>query len=287
MSSFSWGRRLEWVCVPLMLAGSSGCVVSGLSNAERMKNGLLIVLPGIEGRSKYNADIAKGLAEGGVPCAIEVFDWSTGMPLVNLVALERNRRQAELIAERVVRYQQDYPGRPIHLVGHSGGGGLAILTLEALPPGTTVTSAVLLAAAISPRHNLTRALERTDKGIWNFYSSGDIGYLQVGTGLFGTIDREHTRAAGAVDFERPTTASQRTMRAYEKLHSVRYKSAMANTGNRGGHGGWTSHNFVAVWLAPVILAAGDGRPGYMIALDDRYNRLVGQNDAEHQPDHSK
>ncbi len=260
------------VAVLLAVGANSGCVVSHLATADRMRNGLVIVLPGIEGRSKYNVDIARGLADGGVPCAIEIFDWGTGLPLgglVNLVSLERNRRQAGLVADRIVEYQRDYPGRGVHLVGHSGGGGLAVLTLEALPPGTRATSAVLLAAAVSPDHDLTRALTRTEKGIWNFYTNTDIGYLQVGTGLFGTIDRKHTRAAGAVGFRRPARASARTVRAYEKLHSVRYKPTMFYTGHRGGHTGWTDREFVAVWLAPVILAAGDSRAGYHIALDDR------------------
>ncbi|MBN1345761.1 MAG: hypothetical protein JXQ73_23915 [Phycisphaerae bacterium] len=260
----------------LLITAGTGCVVNDLATADRLKYGLVLVLPGIEGRSKYNADIARGFDDGGVPCAIEIYDWGTGLPLgglVNLMALDRNRRQAIDIAERIIRYQDDYPGRPVHLVGHSGGGGLAILTLEALPPGTKITSTVLLAAAISPDHDLTRALASTEAGIWNFYSSADIGYLQVGTGLFGTIDRKHTRAAGAVGFKRPTTGPTSRQRAYEKLHSVRYKPTMASAGNRGGHTGWSSRSFVAVWLAPVILATGDSRAGYTIALDDHLNSL--------------
>lgn len=253
-----------WVC--------AGCTVSHLGRADRMKYGLTLVLPGIEGRSKYNIDIARGLDDGGVPGAIEIYDWSTGVPLgglVNLMALERNREQARKIADRIIMYRRDHPQAPVHLVGHSGGGGLAVLTLEALPPDVRVTSAVLLAAAVSPDHDMSRALSATEKGIWNFYSNADVGYLQVGTGLFGTIDRKHTRAAGAVGFRRPTTAPSRVLRAYEKLHSVEYTRAMADAGHRGGHTGWADREFVSLWLAPVLLATGDGRAGYAIAWDDR------------------
>ena len=256
--------------IVLTAGASGGCVVHGLSTADRMKCGLVIVLPGIEGRSKYNVGIARGLYDGGVPCAIEIYDWGTGNPLVNLVALERNRGQARRIADRVLEYQRDYVGRPVHLVGHSGGGGLAVLALEALPPGARVTSAVLLAAAVSPDHDLTRALNHTEVGIWNFYSRSDIGYLRLGTGVFGTIDRKRTSAAGAVGFKQPDPRTRKAAtRAYEKLHSVAYKETMGSSGHGGGHTGWTDQQFVAEWLAPVILAASDGRAGYTIPLDDR------------------
>jgi len=277
-------RRLDLLVGMVLTVGVvGGCAVGDLATADRMKNGLVIVLPGIEGRSKYNADIARGLSRGGVPFAIEIYDWGTGLPLgslVNLVALDRNRGQARKIADRIVRYQQDYPGRSIHLVGHSGGGGLAVLTLEALPPGVQVSSAVLLAAAMSPDHDLNQALNHTENGIWNFHTSSDVGYLQVGTGLFGTIDRKHTRAAGAVGFRRPAGASTTRARAYDKLHPVRYRPEMAQAGNRGGHTGWARRQFVAVWVAPILLAAGDGREGYHIPLDDRLEGLVGRGPPE-------
>jgi pimeloyl-ACP methyl ester carboxylesterase len=271
-------RKGYWLGVTFASAlatwASSGCVVGNLTTADRMKNGLVLILPGIEGRSKYNADLLRGLDEGGVPCAIEIFDWGTIVPLgglVNLVALDRNRDQARHIADRIVQYQQDYPDRPVHLVGHSGGGGLAVLALEALPPGRKVNSATLLAAAISPDYDLTRALNHTEAGIWNFYSNFDVGYLTVGTSFFGTIDRRHTRAAGAVGFKpRPATGSRPgAENAYARLHSVSYKSIMAEAGNRGSHAGWTNRRFVALWIAPVILASSDARAGYYLSLDDR------------------
>ncbi len=271
-------RRHQYALVAatgLVAVASSGCVVNNLSTTDRLKNGLVIVLPGIEGRSKYNADILKGLNDGGVPCAIEIYDWGTLVPLgslVNLVALERNRAEAKRIADRIVQYHQDYPDRPVHLVGHSGGAGVAVLALEALPHGCNVRSALLLAAALSPDYDLTKALSHTDAGIWNFYSDSDVGYLQVGTSLFGTIDRRHTRAAGAVGFKPARTVGSTPssgQKLYAKLHNVGYRPTMSDAGNRGGHAGWTKRSFVALWLAPVILATSDSRMGYEIPFDDR------------------
>ena len=45
--------------------------------SERLNRGLVIALPGIEGRSKLNEDICRGLDEGGVSWAIELYDWTS------------------------------------------------------------------------------------------------------------------------------------------------------------------------------------------------------------------
>ena len=51
--------------------------IDHLDNADRQASGLVLVLPGIEGRSTLNLDIAQGLVDGGVPLAVEVHDWTT------------------------------------------------------------------------------------------------------------------------------------------------------------------------------------------------------------------
>jgi len=250
------------VCLgALAMMGSlclSGCTVADLATADRYANGLVVVLPGIEGRSIYNVNIARGLADGHVKSAIEIFDWGLGAPggfLVNLTALERNRRQAEKLARRIVRYQEAFPGRSVHLIGHSGGAGIVILALDALPEGRRVTAAYLLAAAISPDHDLTAALEHSELGIWNFYSPKDVGFLAVGTSVFGTMDRTHTRAAGAVGFRAPEHLDQAARDLYAaKLHNAPHNRRMARAGGDGSHLGWARPRFAENWLAPMILA---------------------------------
>jgi hypothetical protein len=99
-----------------------------LGGPARRAHGLAVVLPGVEGRGPLNWSIAHGLADGGFPGAVLVHDWTTGLwPLLlfHLRASRRNRRQASLIAETVLAYQDAYPGRPVYLVGHSGGAALA------------------------------------------------------------------------------------------------------------------------------------------------------------------
>ena len=60
----------------------------------------------------------------------------------NLRAIDHNQREAHKIAAKIVAYQDRYPGRPVHLVGYSGGAGVAVLTLEALPPDRRVAEAI-------------------------------------------------------------------------------------------------------------------------------------------------
>src|SRR5262249_4382434 len=147
---------------------------------------------------------ARGLAEGGLAVSIEIHDWTTGYwPLFayHLRNARRTARQAVHLADKLLSYQDAYPGRPTFLVGHSGGGALAIKILECLPPGRTVTAAHLLAPAISRRYDLSQALTHVETGIWNFYSPLDFVLLTIGTSLVGTADGKHDVGAGAWGFQ--------------------------------------------------------------------------------------
>jgi len=253
--------RLGIITSGLLLSLAVGCGSSlkELRTPERWQRGYVIVLPGVEGRSPLNRSVAEGLADGGVPSAIEVYDWTVGpswlSAVVNLRARSHNRLQARKIAEKIVRYQNKYPGRPVHIIGHSGGGGIAVYALEALPPRRKVTAALLLAPALSPDYDLRPALRHVEVGIYNFYSPYDVGFLKLGTSTFGTIDGRHTRAAGAVGFNTPWGLDRDDRRLYaERLHQQRYLSRMAESGHPGTHVGWANRRFVAEWLAPLVLS---------------------------------
>lgn len=225
---------------------------------ERAEMGYTIVLPGVEGTSLQNINIARGLVDAGHPAAIEVRDWTTGsrtMFVYHLMALERNRKQARAIAEQIVAYQNQYPERAVTLIGHSGGAAMAVLVLEALPPERSVNRAILLAAAISPDHDLSTALARTELGIVNFHSWGDVAHLVAGTSVLGTIDRQHSVSAGASGFHTPDhlTATERELYA-TRLVQIPYRLEMLKTFNMGGHLTPTNRKFVAEWVAPYVAA---------------------------------
>lgn len=239
----------------LALASGAACSLDDLRTEQRRASGLVIILPGIEGRSVYNINLARGLAEGGVKAAIEIREWGTTAPggaIINLTDYERNLAQARALAESIEEYQSAYPGRAVHLLGHSGGAGLAVMALEQLPRESTVTSAILLAAAISPRHDMREALRRTRYGIFNYHSKLDMAFLGVGTSVLGTIDREFAAAAGAVGFERPRELTSEDRKLYARLHEVPWTTRMADAGNLGDHFGWTHRPFVRQYLAPLV-----------------------------------
>lgn len=242
------------VLIPTVLL--PGCSTANLRTPDRLDKGYVVVLPGIEGKSFLNVNIAKGLDDGGVGSYIKIHDWTAGTLLlfpVTMRAESRNLRQARRVAQMIVEYQDKYPGRPVHLIGHSGGGGLAVLTLEALPPQRKIASAILLAPAIAPTYDLSRALRRTEFGIFNYYSRRDRGFLGAGTTIVGTIDGEHTSAAGAVGFQVPYGLDEEGRELYRtKLHQQRYTPKMAESGHSGGHLGWADRAFVAEWLAPIF-----------------------------------
>ncbi len=179
----------------------------------------------------------------------------------NLSALERNRHEANKIASKIVKYQERHPNRPVHIIGHSGGGGVAVLTLEALPADHGITSAILLAPAISPDYDLRRALRRTEEGIWNFYSRYDVGFLRAGTTFMGTIDGQHTSAAGAVGFQMPPGFDGDDRNLYaSRLRQQGYSRKMADSGHTGSHTGWAGRQFVSEWLCPIMLSQMKKRP---------------------------
>jgi pimeloyl-ACP methyl ester carboxylesterase len=223
---------------------------------DRAEHGYTIILPGIEGTSWFNISVARGLVDAGHDRAIEISDWTTGywpMFVYHLMALERNREQAREIAERIIAYQDRYPGRPVTLIGHSGGAAMAVLVLESLPVDRQVTQAVLLAGALSPDYDLSTALARTENGIRNYYSGGDALYLIAGTLALGTIDRQHAVSAGAIGFRTPDNLPSEQRELYEsKLRQEPYRLEMFSSWNFGGHFGPVNRRFVAKWVAPEL-----------------------------------
>jgi hypothetical protein len=227
-----------------------------LNNESRRQNGLIIVLPGIEGRSSLSINIAKGLADSGATFSIEIVDWTTGFwPffIYHLRAHKRARRKAKEIGLRIQNYQEKYPQCPVYLIGQSGGGALAVFVLESLESHCSITGTFLLGPAISRRYDLTLALQRTKLGIWNFYSPLDLLFLTSGTTLLGTLDGWFSVSAGAWGFVPPSDAISEQMNLYQQhLHQVPYDPSMLASWHTGGHFGWANRVFVADWLGPIL-----------------------------------
>lgn len=222
-------------------------------DSEKASRGLVVVLTGIEGSSMFNKSIVEGLEAGGVDYAIRRVDWTSSIPLsylYNQRAQSSNRRKARDLANVVMRYQAENPGRPVFLVGQSGGAAMAAWTAEEMEMGLKIDGVIMLAASLSPDYVLTDALMNSRQGIVNFYSERDVVMLGAGTTVTGTMDGEHSSSAGRVGFRLPGIECRPY---YTHLYQVPFNPKMQG-GTYGLHLTSGSARFVANYVAPLIRA---------------------------------
>jgi len=242
--------RVAAVVVGCLLAGGCSAIEQRFVSPERLDQGLVIILPGIEQAGPSALAVREGLLQGGSDAALQIYYWGRPLPilgpLVNQVDVTGNRLAAQRVAQMILNYQELHPDRPVYLVGHSGGGGMAVFAAEALPPDRHVEGLVLLAASISKGYDLDKALSRCRRGVVNYYSKADVALLVVGTSLFGNVDGVRGPAAGAAGFSKTPA----------RLYQVEWKPSMLAAGNDGGHFGATAPSFVARHVANWVRGNG-------------------------------
>lgn len=245
---------------------------------ERYERGLVIVLPGIEGVSGLNLRLCDALDQGGVDYAIELRSWAGIFgPLGNQRDEVRNRRIAANISERIVEYQDEHPDKPVIVIGHSGGTAIAVWTAEAMPEDRSVDGVILLSSSLSAKYDLLPALEKSLRGIINFYSSKDSVALGVGTRAAGTMDGTRSRAAGKYGFDQPDFGG---LWAYDRLFQLGWTPRMRALGVRGGHTGYTTSRFVKTILAPLVLEYRWSRDGLRGLIASEIAKRTDDEDAE-------
>jgi pimeloyl-ACP methyl ester carboxylesterase len=238
------------VLLALSAAAPGGCGPDEAIYATdaRKANGLVVILPGIEGESELNHDIRDGLMEGGVDYALVIRPWGVPVPgvgmLVNQTNFLGNRLAGAGVARMIAEYQNSHPGRPVYVVGHSGGGGVAVFTAEALADmegDHRVDGLVLLSASISGDYDLGKALGRSRNGLVNFYNAEDTALLGVGTTVLGNVDGGRAPSAGRVGFQRD----------FPHLYQV---EADPGLGGDDPHASTTRSPFVAAYVARWVRA---------------------------------
>jgi len=240
----------------LYLTGGCGQSQAKYLTPQRFDRGLVIILPGIEGNSPLNQDIRRGLEVAGIDSAISIYQWGRPIPiagpLINQMDILGNRLEARRIAQVVESYQDTYPGRSVYIIGHSGGGGMAVFAAEALHEDHKIDGLVLLSTSISSGYDLSKAMEKCNKGIVNFFSPSDFGLLVIGTTLAGNVDGVRGPAAGAYGFDMPDFKRQpQKINTYRKLYQYGLDPQQAG-GLIGAHASTTRWSFVSRNVVPWI-----------------------------------
>jgi pimeloyl-ACP methyl ester carboxylesterase len=210
--------------------------------------GLVLVADGIGGFDLCATGMQYAVGWSGWPLAVRAVGWGHGLWrwYRDLTNTDNHAAQAEALAAKVSEYRARHPDAPVYLVGKSGGTGIVAWALERLPE-QTVDGAVLLAPALSPGYDLSRALRAVRREMIVHWSPLDVFILGIGTCLFGTVDRVRAPGAGMVGFRTPPTADPAT---YGKLRQVRWRPRMAAQLDFGGHLGPDNPLFLRRYIVP-------------------------------------
>jgi hypothetical protein len=196
-----------------------------------------------------------GLKQLGVEAEVQIYDW-TGIDrgIAALANVTRHQEQARLVAEMLTRRYRADPSVKIIVSTHSAGTGIIVWALEQLPDDVMIDELVLLASALSPEYDLSRALRHVRNGAYSFNSELDTIVLGAGTRAFGTVDRMKVDAAGKVGFRKPANATDPEQ--YRKLHQFPYDADWMRFDNNGEHIGSMTRAFARSVIAPVVLGKG-------------------------------
>lgn len=252
-------RHPLWIpllAAPLCLA-SCWLSVPPKPTATELSAGLIVLYPGISSAPTDMINWYTAFRDAGIKQAIEVVPYGPTMDLLgNLVSFARHRTWAADEALRIARYMDTYPRRPVTFVGYSGGGAIAVLVAEAMPDSYVLDRILLFSSGLSAGYDLSRALDRTEKGIVHFWSPTDLLGAAV-TILLGTMDRRFEAPASALGFDMVD----------DRLIQFHWTPDMVEYGNRGDHLDylWNElwvHEYVAPWITRE-----DGRVTYPIPAE--------------------
>jgi pimeloyl-ACP methyl ester carboxylesterase len=172
--------------------------------------------------------------------------------LVLPATMHRSRieQQAQRLAEFITTRRHTHPAEPLHVLGYSFGGYIALRALELLPAGIQVDSAALLAGAFSPRRDLTAACRAVTHSLVIVSSLCDAAIIGMGTLLFGAADGTHSLCAGMVGTR---------WRGSSKPVRIHWRPSMIRQGYLGGHFSVAAAGFIATCIAPAMRLAGPCR----------------------------
>jgi pimeloyl-ACP methyl ester carboxylesterase len=226
---------------------------------QRLERGCVFYFDGAGGgteKSNYAAGVIDGMLAAGYKRAGELMSWETGQGLMadQKASVEFKRDQAKKSAASLRRYMEQYPGRPVALLGFSAGTAEAIFALESLPEDLPVDRVVLLGASISRDYDMTEALKRIKDRLYIVTSTHD-HMLSIAMPLSGTADRKfHDPGAGIKGFALPTNASEETKRLYaQKIATIPYAKDFRKDSDEGHHFDNVKKEFIRDHVAPLLM----------------------------------
>jgi len=245
-------RVVGFLVTIVMLSGCGATPIRRPAAALEPKP-YLLHLPGITGAFSVHDKYLAALNAGGFDAETGIFDWTNGrVPGFVLGARERNRAEARKVAALITAKHRAHPQRPIYLSCESGGAGIALWALEALPEDVHVEATVFVAVAVSPGYDLSPALRHVRSRMIVLPSKRDALVLGLGTMLFGTMDRRHGSSAGLGGFKEP--AAPAYPEQYAKVEQIPYQSGWWSAyGNDGMHWSAMTPRFASGWLAPRLI----------------------------------
>jgi len=204
---------------------------------------LVLLLPGVMNLGFTLAPLAYLIRREFPNNSVEIMRWGPRFGwIANLRALERNLGTARAIAEKLTVYSRTNPGSRITVVGYSGGGGLAVLVVEALPGVATVDRLILVAPAISPDFPLLETVLPRVRECMVVYASRRDLHLSRGVTVFGNIDGSRRPGAGAVGFAL----------IHPKLVQVQWHRGMLASFHFGDHFSYLSPLWQRRFLLPAL-----------------------------------
>ncbi|MFP4054744.1 MAG: serine aminopeptidase domain-containing protein [Phycisphaerae bacterium] len=153
-------------------------------------------------------------------------------------------RAADLAGLLTAR-RREHPDRPLHVIGYSCGGWVALRAVEMLPPDVKVDSLCLMGAAVSPGRDLSVAGGKVRRPIVVVSSLCDWLIVGLGTTVFGTADRAYVPSMGMLG----------ALGQGRAVRNLRWRPSWILLGHLGGH---FSHCAAAFMHKRVAVAMGIG-----------------------------
>lgn len=246
-----YDRIGRWMTAATLLLAAGGCTT--LSYSEKARLGITYYAPGAGNVDFTDGGIRSGLQNAGYKGEVATFLWTISFnPAIDQTFRLNAKLRAAQLARIIESYADDYPGRPINIIGLSAGTGVGIWALEALRPGVMVENVVLLGSSLWYRYDVGKALEHVRGKIYVYYSSSD-QVLALPMKVAGSIDGVFGEdGAGSVGLQSP--------RGRERIVNIAWRPEFQRYGYYGGHTDGASPEFVKAFVAKHVIGEDPATP---------------------------